>query len=262
MSRLYLNNEDYENHKEYEANKKKQIVLYDSNNNQLNVEDIVLNTTLKEMQTGDIILFSGRHSIISSIIKWWTNSYYSHIGIVLVNPKIYDDNIFKELKGIYLLESGYENIDDADEHIRKFGVQIVPLNKVIKKYNGTVFWRKLNTERCKLSSSEINHRISQIYKNIRHKPYDLNLVDLLCSSLKIFMPITIYRYAFLNWFAVDKQKQDRFVCSALVAYIYTMMDFLPSFTNWTECIPKFFSNENPNLQLSRGVYLEPEKKIK
>ena len=31
--------------------------------------------------------------IISSIIKWWTNSYYSHIGIVLVNPKIYDDNI-------------------------------------------------------------------------------------------------------------------------------------------------------------------------
>ena len=50
--------------------------------NFLTVDDIVLNHQLDKMNSSDIILFSVQHSFISSIIKWCTNSYYSHVGIL------------------------------------------------------------------------------------------------------------------------------------------------------------------------------------
>ena len=44
--------------------------------------------------------------------------------------------------------------------------------------------------------------------------------------------------------------------------MYTKLNFLPQMTHWTECIPKFFSNENPKLELLGGAFLEEQKKIK
>ena len=230
----------------------------------IKVEDIVLNNYLNNMNTGDIILFSGRHSIISSIIKWWTNSYYSHIGMVFKNPYVSVNGIFKELRGVYLLESGYESIPDAEDNVKKYGVQIVPLRDVIKKYDGTIFWRKLNLNATTFSNETINFHISKIYTYIKDKPYDLNIVDLLSANINLYKPIPIklYNYPILNWFRHDTQKQDRFVCSALIAYVYTKLEFLPQITHWTECVPKFFSNENDKLELLEGVFLENEKKIK
>lgn len=230
----------------------------------IKVDDIVLNHHLDNMNTGDLILFSGRNSIISSIIKWWTNSFYSHIGIVFKNPYVSVNGIFKELRGIYLLESGYESIPDAIDNVKKYGVQIVPLRDVIEHYNGAIFWRKLNLEKSSYSNDNLNFEISKLYTYIKNKSYDLNIIDLLSTNINLYKPnpIKLYNYSILNWFRHDTQKQDRFVCSALVAYVYSKLGFLPQITHWTECVPKFFSNENNKLKLLEGVFLENEKKIK
>lgn len=251
MTQLIVNNE--------------MLITPETNQDLISFEDIILNTKLSKMKSGDIILFSGKNSIISSIIKWWTDSFYSHVGIVLVNPKIYSDNIFKELKGVYLIESGYEsNIEDAFEHRHKFGVQIVPLIDVIKNYNGNIYWRGLNLDNSSMTRELVNIRMSSIYKNIRDKPYDLNLFDLLCCNLNIFYPEITCRNPIINWFLHDTQKRDKFVCSALVAYFYTKIGFLPEITHWTECTPKFFSDENTkvNSSLLKDVYLENQEKLK
>jgi hypothetical protein len=220
---------------------------------------------INEMQTGDLILFEGTHSLISSAVKWWTNSKYSHIGMVLVNPKIgvYDINQnMKELKGVYLVESGCENIPDIIDNTYKYGVQVVPLCEVIKNYEGHIYWRKLNISNSHYTTDTIMTTFTNIYSFIKNKKYDLDIIDLFCSRLNITQPTTIYKYAILNWFSHDTQKNDKFVCSALVAYIYTHFEFLPNITEWTECIPKYFSDENTDLYLKNNVFLEREKKLK
>ena len=248
------------------SNDNNKIVPYQNefNSDLIKVDDIIINHNINNMNTGDILLFSGYHSIISSIIKWWTNSYYSHIGIVLKNPYILNNGIYKELRGVYLLESGYETIPDAEDNINKYGVQIVPLKQIIEKYDGAIFWRKLNLDKSTYSRETLNFNISKIYSYIKNKPYDLNIVDLLSANINLYKPtpIKLYSYPIFNWCRHDIQKQDRLVCSALVAYIYTKLEFLPQITHWTECVPKFFSNENNKLQLLGGVFLENEKKIK
>mgnify|MGYP001207557393 CR=1 FL=1 len=247
MSKLYLNKDDCK-----EESKDDQQILY-------------INMCINEMKTGDLILFSGTHSLISSAVKWWTNSKYSHVGMVLVNPKIgvYDINKkMKELKGVYLIESAYENIPDATDNTYKYGVQVVPLAQVIKNYEGNIYWRKLNISNSQYTEEKLINTFTNIYSFIKNKKYDLDIVDLFCSRLNITNPETIYDSSTLNWLSHDTQKNDKFVCSALVAYIYTHFDFLPSITQWTECIPKYFSDENPDLALKNHVFLEHQKKLK
>ena len=40
---------------------------------------------INELETGDIILFSGNY-FISNIIEFITNSKYSHIAVIIKNP--------------------------------------------------------------------------------------------------------------------------------------------------------------------------------
>ena len=52
------------------------------------------------LNTGDIILFEGYY-IVSKIIEFLTESNYSHIGIIIKNPKFLDKN-FKNGLGVVL----------------------------------------------------------------------------------------------------------------------------------------------------------------
>ena len=65
---------------------------------------------IDELETGDIILFSGNY-FLSYIVEYFTNSLYSHVGVVLKNPNLGD----ARFKGIYLLESGFENTPDPEK---------------------------------------------------------------------------------------------------------------------------------------------------
>ena len=49
-----------------------------------------MNSTIDDLETGDIILFCGGSeswlSWLTSIIKYSTHSNYTHIGVILKNP--------------------------------------------------------------------------------------------------------------------------------------------------------------------------------
>ena len=51
---------------------------------------------IDELETGDIILFSGNY-FLSYIVEYFTKSIYSHVGVVLKNPNLGD----AKFKGIY-----------------------------------------------------------------------------------------------------------------------------------------------------------------
>ena len=97
--------------------------------------------------TGDIILFSDKSFIPSLLISYFTNSKYTHIGMILKDPTY----IKEDLKGLYIFEStGLSSINDAEDNKNKFGVQIRKFEDVYNNYNGAIYWRKLNVNRNEL----------------------------------------------------------------------------------------------------------------
>lgn len=194
---------------------------------------------LDQFNSGDIILFNGKKYIISRMIEYILGSKWSHVGIILKDPIF----IHPDLKGYYLLESGSEPFKDCDEDIQKFGVQVVKLEDKINEYQGDIHVRKLQKP-----IDNFNDKMESIYNSIKDKPYDLSFFDFVSLKLKIQHDNIISKNPIINWLFPSHRKTDKFVCSALVACIYTELQLLPKDTNWSQCMPATFSQEN-NLQL-------------
>ena len=203
-----------------------------------NVEKIKFD--FSKLDTGDIILFNGRNSIISTIVEKFTDSKWSHIGIVLKAP-IYID---EKLTGVYLWESGTEKYGDSEDGKHKYGVQITDLEVMIDNYDGEVVWRKLYW-----IPFHLEEKLEIIHNVIHDKPYDLDVFDFIFTKLRINKTPDAHKSIILNWLGYNPRKVDKLYCSSLVAYVYTELGLLPSKTNWTNIFPNYFSSSNSNLKL-------------
>ena len=93
-----------------------------------------------DFQTGDILVYHATRFWYSRFVEYFTDSKYCHVSMILKDPTY----IHPDLKGIYILESGMEEFPDSEDGKYKLGVQIVPLKKVLEKYDGQIYYRKLN----------------------------------------------------------------------------------------------------------------------
>ena len=195
---------------------------------------------LSYLNTGDLLLFSENYGVIPTVIRWYTNSIWTHVGIVLKNPTY----ISSELKGYYLLESGFNDFTNIDGEYY-YGVQIVDLKQKINSYTGKVCYRKINRN---IKSEILESTINTIYNSVKNKPYDLSIYDFLCLKVNIQKSIH-YTNSFLDYInniLFNHKKTDRFICSSLVAFIYVELGLLPDTINWSECEPATFSTDNKN----------------
>jgi len=174
------------------------------------------------LDTMDIILCNGQNYWFSSVVEYATWSKFSHIGLVLKSPTW----LHPELTGNYFLESGVEKFPDAVDHKMKFGVQITDLEKMIKSYTGTLYFRKIISIPLRENPSYYQEKLKKIHKIIHNKPYDYSPIDLLEAQIRIRMR--------------NANRTDSFFCSALVAFIYTQLGFLPADTEWDLVLPKDF----------------------
>jgi hypothetical protein len=196
-----------------------------------NMTDII-----KELDTGDIILYQTSFWY-SRLIEYFTSSPYSHISIVLKNPTWLDPELKEEY---YLLESGGEVFPDAIHDKKVFGVQVISFNKVLDEYKnknyGHLYYRKLKTD---ISKNEIHTKIKNIYKVIQGEPYDIDPSDWLVALKDLNEPLDkISGY----------EKTNTFWCSALVAYIYSLLGFLDKNIPWTIISPSDFCYYNIRLK--------------
>ena len=180
---------------------------------------------IDELEAGDIILFSGNY-FLSYIVEYFTKSIYSHVGVVLKNPNLGD----AKFKGIYLLESGFENTPDPENHRIKKGVQIINLEDKIKNYNGRIYVRKLHCKRDK----RFYEKIIEIHSTVHNIPYDLNPID----WIKAYYQLDIG----------NTQKENTYWCSALVSFVYVELGFLDKNIPWTLISPKELSSSSNELK--------------
>jgi hypothetical protein len=184
-----------------------------------------------DLKTGDIILFSGNQSGLYSILPWlvriFTHSNYSHIGMILKDPTF----ISPELKGYYVWESSWEASADPQDNKKKIGVQITPIEEIYKSFKDSVITIRKPTS----YDSFTDDTLKKIHKEVYGKPYDMVPID----WLEAFFRKDIH-----------PQKTDRFWCSALVGYIYTVCGILKSSTDWSILRPSDFSVMAENLEYS------------
>lgn len=209
---------------------------------------------LDELQTGDILLFGNHKYLFSKMVEWWTQSKFSHIGIVLRDPTY----INPELKGLYLWESGAEPYAESEDNQVKWGVQISKLeDKLAQHEDGYVYWRHLN----KLVP-DMEEKIKLIHQNVHGRPYDFNIIDFLAISNymeNIEIKPKAYKWFFWNWLRLNHRKVDTLFCSGLVGYIYTQLGLLPIDTQWSRCSPRDFSStEDSKFKLTDGYLLSED----
>lgn len=186
------------------------------------------------LQTGDILLYHGQHYWFSTLVEWVTGSNYSHVSIVVKDPNFTNP----PLKGLYILESGTENIPDVEDNKYKFGVQLVPLKQVVDNYDGVIYYRKLVCVR----DDKFYKLLSEAHTEVHNIKYDTDVVDMIKSLT--------------NYGCV--QKKNEFWCSALVSYIYTKLGFLPESTPWTIIQPEQYSSSSPSKLQFINCTLEDE----
>lgn len=103
------------------------------------------------MKTGDLIFYKKYNGLwfIGSLIQWWTQSPYIHVGMILKDPK------FLGLKGIYIWQA--EPLG---------GVTVTPFNKSRQFYIRHYIDQPLS-----------NESLHDIFEITNGKPYDKNPMD-------------------------------------------------------------------------------------
>ena len=184
---------------------------------------------IKNLRTGDLILFDslsgGLLYYFDKLIKYFTNSKFNHIGMVVKDPTFTD----KQLKGLYLWESGWEGTPDPQDGKVKLGVQFTPLKEAIRNNNGTIYIRKLQCSESLYNAIFTEDNLRKVHEVVKDKPYDIVPDDWINAiSRKDTHP----------------KKTDRFWCSALVGYIYSKLNILDQSIDWSVLRPSDFSIED------------------
>ena len=108
----------------------------------------------KECNTGDILLYERVYSwktpkdwilnIMDYVIGKFTKSKYIHTAMIVRNPS-WNEN----LRGVYIIESNWENVPDAENHEIKCGVELIPIQTALTDETEHIHWRRLRCTRNK-----------------------------------------------------------------------------------------------------------------
>jgi hypothetical protein len=164
------------------------------------------------LRTCDLVLFSGG-GFFSRLIKFFTRSNISHIGIIITD---------KENGICYIMES-----TTMSPISNKRGVQINLAKDVILNYKGGIFIKPLNSFTV---SKEISNKLKEIRRQLNGRPYERNFWELAKSEIDI-----TFGKLFRN-----KPSMKSVFCSELVAHIYKELGILKGSLPANEYTPADF----------------------
>ena len=185
-------------------------------------------------KTGDILLYHGTRSYVDKFLECAEPSQYSHASMVIVIPNIaFSDTTLPE--GVYVIESTQSVHPDAEDHLKKLGVQMTKIEDVLSERGQTIYHRSLKCERDDI----FYIKLRAAHLKVHGLPYDLDIGDWINAASRSWCGLLC---------CCKTQKTDKFWCSALVAYLYVQLGFLPKSTPWTDVSPRDLGTE-------KGTYL-------
>lgn len=189
-----------------------------------------------DLKTGDLVLFSGK-SRFSNLIKTVSGGKWSHVGMVIVEPKLHPDPLLWEATML----CDVPDISGADATP---GVQLVTLAGRLAAYDGEVTWRSLSRP---LEGPHLE-RFAGHRTALANLPYERSKLELA-------------RAVYDGWGGTSPAEDlTSIYCAELVAEAYQVMGILPDFPVGlpsNEYVPHDFSEEQA-LALLGGFTLGPE----
>jgi hypothetical protein len=182
-------------------------------------------TIRSKLQSGDIVLFSGKGGL-STGIKWFTASRWSHLGMV-VRPVEFDVVLLWEASPI-------TDIKDIQSGKIHKGVRLVALSERIQTYEGEVAIRLLDVER----EPKMIDALNELRRELKSRPFEKDVIELLKSAWDGPLGQNIADLSSL-------------FCSELVAEAYQQMELLSRHKPSNEYTPRDFSEEG-RLKLRKG----------
>ena len=188
--------------------------------NQFNTGDILLYHHKNDYST----LYNSLFSLLDDTITWWTSSKFSHVSMIIKDPAFTSP----PLRGLYILESNYENIKDIEDQEYKMGVELISLEEIdFSHYD--LYWRKLECNRDHI----FYENLSKAHSIVHNRPYDIIPSDWIKAALH------------LNF--GDTHKKKTFWCSALITFMYVKLNLLNKDIPWTIVSPNMLSSETNDL---------------
>ena len=182
----------------------------------------------ESLKTGDLVLFSGKGRI-SGMIRWFTGSIWSHIGMVIRS---------KEFDMLLLWESTtLSKIKDIQSNTAKQGVQLVALSERINTYDGVIGIRRL--ENVCVDPLRMK-ALKKLRTELKDRPYEESKIELLKS-------------AYDGPLGHNEEDLSSIFCSEMVAEAYQRMGLLSEDVPSNEYTPAGFGRD---LKLEDGSLSE------
>ena len=202
----------------------------------INSEQIIeITKCICSLKTGDLLLCDNLEQkglgLFGWLIKYGSQSDFSHIAMVVVNPDF--TYLDKPLKGVYVWQSGTAQIPDAEDGKRKIGVQLTPIVDFITTYKGKIYLRRL---RLHFAEDCIENNTTMVNINIT----DLNDGGSKTKENKIISAIP-------NTHATTYTNTNRFIntFSYTFGYIYSGYNILKYF---------FYKSNTPVESIQDSLY--------
>jgi hypothetical protein len=131
---------------------------------------------------------------------------------------------------VYLMESSWNPIPDAEDRQIKLGVQIHKLADILSEFpKGSVYVRKIYCER----NHAFYDALKQAHNVVHNKPYDESPFDWIRAKYNELYP-----------FPADGayQSTKSFWCSALLSYLFCKIGLIDPHVNWSLIAPREFSS--------------------
>ncbi len=203
-----------------------------------------------KFRTGDILLFHWDPACDNSydccltfygcLIGCFTKSKYTHSAMIIRDPPWRPD-----LKGLYILESSMETFKDAEDHEKKFGVQLVEFDEMINNFHGSVYWRSLDCIR----DGNFKSNLIKAHSIVHNRPYDIIPLDYVKAGLKLY--------------GGNSRRTKTFFCSSLVIFILVQLGLTGRNVPWSVLSPAVLGTEKYTEKLTLyNCRLHPEVKIK
>ena len=103
------------------------------------------------------------------------------------------------------------------------------MEELFKNYKGKIYVRKLTCNR----NVDFYNKLEEAHSIVHNRTYDTNIIDWIKAAFDLNFGNT--------------QRLNEFWCSAMVAFIYTKLGFLPEDTPWTLISPSDLSSHSNNL---------------
>ena len=185
------------------------------------------------LKTGDIVLFSGTN-LASSVIKLFTSSPWSHVGLIVRRDGEPEPLVWESLP------SGL--CKDVDSDSFRTGVQLVRLSERLAHFTGPVAVRRLN---CPLSDWQ-RCRLEILQMEVADRRYERSWLELALAAF--------------DWLTLNREDLTTLFCSELVAETYQRISLLDDVEHGAlpsnEYTPGHF-DERFDLGLNQGFALGP-----